>query len=136
MKKLSKRNIAIVATLLVLVFITAGLFFGQNTNTTEQKIVSVPTTLKCPESYLENDTGTKEYKDALATWTYEFFESHPQATMSDWSVAKSQFWRDNNCTVAIERSKMSGEVSDLKPWEQVDYKIQKALDEGLKKIEN
>lgn len=132
MKKLSKRNIAIVATLLILVFITAGLFFGQNTNTTEQKIVSAPPALKCSESYPENATGTKEYKDALTAWTYEFFESHPQATMSDWSIAKSQFWRDNNCTVAVGRSKMSGKVSDLKPWELVDYALQNALDEGLK----
>lgn len=132
MKHFSKRNTAIIAVFSVLIFVTAWLLFKQNTKTTEQEIVSVPPTLKCPESYPENEAGTKEYRDALTAWTSEFFEKHPQASMSDWSMAKSQFWLDNNCTMAIERSKMSGEVSGLKPWELVDYEIQKALDEALK----
>jgi hypothetical protein len=123
MKKLSKRNI-VIGIIIVLIFSTAWLLFGQNTKK--------PTTPKCPESYPENEAGATEYKDALIAWTSEFFEKHPQASMSDWSMAKSQFWLDNNCTMAIERSKMSGEVSGLKPWELVDYEIQKALDEALK----
>lgn len=125
MNTFKKRNTAIIAALSVLIFVTAWLSFGQNTKT--------PPTLKCPESYPETDAGTKEYKDALTAWTSEFFEAHPQATMSDWSIAKSKFWTDNNCAVAIDRSKMSGEVSDLKPWELVDYELQNALDGVFKK---
>lgn len=86
---------------------------------------------KCPENYTEDDAGTEEYKNALTSWTSEFFEANPKATSSDWSMAKSQFWVDNNCTVALERSKLSGKVSDLKKWELVDYEIQDGLDTAI-----
>jgi hypothetical protein len=83
---------------------------------------------KCPEVYTEDADDTAEYKDALTKWTSEFFKENPKATMSDWSIAKTKLWVDNNCTVALQKSKMSGKVSDLKPWERVDYEIQNALD--------
>jgi hypothetical protein len=82
---------------------------------------------KCPENYTEDDTGTAEYKDALVNWTTAFFKAYPDATMSDWSKAKLQLWLDNNCVVAIQRSKMSGEVVNLKQWELVDLEVQNAL---------
>lgn len=85
-------------------------------------------TYKCPEAYAEDEVGTIEYRKAITGWTSEFFKENPNATMSDWSKAKTQLWIDNNCTVAMQRSKMSGNVSDLKPWEKVDYEIQNALD--------
>jgi hypothetical protein len=86
-----------------------------------------PTIFKCPEKYAETDAGTTEYRNALIDWTTEFFKTQPNATMSDWSMAKTQLWVDNNCTVAIERSKLSGKVADLKPWEKVDYEVQNAI---------
>lgn len=85
-------------------------------------------TQKCPEDYAENDTGTEEYRNALIEWTKLFFEANPKATMSDWSLAKLKLWQNNNCTIALERSTMSGEVSDLKPWERVDWAVQESLD--------
>ncbi len=89
------------------------------------------TIAKCPEDYLEDETGTEEYRNALIDWTVSFLEQNPQATISGWSTAKLKHWEDNNCKVAIERSKMSGEVTDLKPWERVDYEIQNAVNKAL-----
>ncbi len=83
---------------------------------------------KCPEAYTEDVVGTTEYRNAITGWTSEFFKDNPKATMADWSKAKTQLWVENNCAVAIQRSKLSGKVSDLKPWERVDYEIQNALD--------
>lgn len=86
---------------------------------------------KCPEEYSEDNAGTAEYRNTLADWTNAYLKTHPEATMSDWSKAKSQLWVDNNCTVAIQRSKLSGNVSDLKPWEKVDYEVQTMLDKNI-----
>ncbi|MFA6609171.1 MAG: hypothetical protein WCT07_04680 [Candidatus Paceibacterota bacterium] len=91
------------------------------------KIPKPNTHIKCPEEYTEDDIGTAEYKDALSNWTSVFLKTHPEATISEWSEAKSKMWSDNNCLVAIERSKMSGKVADLKPWERVDYAMQNAI---------
>ena len=90
------------------------------------------TLTKCPEEYAENDIGTAEYREALSNWTSEFFKANPQATMSDWAIAKLKLWEDNNCVIAIERSKMSGNVADLKPWERVDYEVQNVIQNGTK----
>lgn len=89
---------------------------------------------KCPEDYVENNAGTAEYKDALISWTSEFFEAHPEATMSDWSMAKLKLWENNKCVVALQRSKMSGKMADLKPWELVDYAVQNAIEDMKKEI--
>lgn len=86
---------------------------------------------KCPESYTEDEAGTTEYRNALIDWTTSYFETNPKATMSDWSMAKTQFWMDNSCVAAIERSKLSGQVSDLKKWELVDYEVQNTLEKAL-----
>jgi len=86
---------------------------------------------KCPESYTENDAGTEEYRNALIKWTSIFFETHPKATSSDWLIAKSRLWVDNNCLEAIRRSKLSGAVADLKAWERVDYEVQNSLDKTI-----
>ena len=86
---------------------------------------------KCPELYTENDIGTTEYRNALIDWTTEFFKANPKATISDWSIAKSKLWEDNKCISAIERSKMSGEVAGLKPWELVDYEVQNTLNKTI-----
>lgn len=88
---------------------------------------------KCPENYTEDNTGTEEYRNALINWTAKFFKANPNATISDWSIAKLKLWEDNNCTIALERSKLSGNVSDLKPWELVDYEVQKSLDKAINK---
>lgn len=94
-------------------------------------ILKQTSTLKCPEAYTENDIGTKEYRNALIDWTTEFFKANPKATISDWSTEKMKLWENGKCTVAIERSKMSGKVTDLKQWEKVDYEVQSLLDKTI-----
>jgi len=116
-----KRKIIYILISTILIVICAYFYFNQI-----QK--SVNPHQKCPEEYTEDNIGTSEYKEVLTKWTSKFFKENPKATMSDWSIAKTQLWIDNNCTIAIQRSKMSGTFSDLKPWEKVDYEIQNALD--------
>ncbi|MFZ3011881.1 MAG: hypothetical protein WA060_02710 [Minisyncoccia bacterium] len=116
-----KRNIFYIA--IVIIFFLALNFY--------LKISTQSTHIKCPEEYTEDDIGTAEYREALSNWTSEFFKT-PQATMSDWAMAKMKRWEDNNCVIAIERSKMSGKVADLKPWERVDYEVQNAIQNATK----
>jgi hypothetical protein len=109
----------------ILIIFAAILYFYKT------PIVKQANIQKCPESYAENDIGTTEYRNALIDWTTEFFKTNPKATISDWSIAKSKLWEDNKCISAIERSKMSGEVADLRPWELVDYEVQNTLNKTI-----
>jgi uncharacterized protein YxeA len=109
----------------ILIIFAAILYFYKT------PILKQANTLKCPESYQENEIGTTEYRNAMIDWTSEFFKANPKATISDWSIAKSKLWEDNKCISAIERSKMSGEVVDLKPWELVDYEVQNTLNKTI-----
>ena len=118
-----KRNIFFISIVIILFVVS---YFYRSP---APKLAS--TNFKCPENYSEDDIGTEEYKDALIKWTSAFFETHPKATSSDWSMAKYQLWVDNSCTVAIERSKLSGKVSGLKKWELVDYEVQNSLDKTI-----
>jgi hypothetical protein len=112
---------------ILIVFLIAVAFFYFYKNPTVRQVNAQ----KCPEDYTEEDAGTTEYRNALIDWTSSFFKTNPKATMSDWSIAKSKLWEDNNCKVAIERSKLSGKVLDLKPWELVDYEVQNAISNSV-----
>lgn len=125
MKKLHKKT-KIFILILVLILVVVSILYFYKTPIPKQT-----NTLKCPEAYAESDTGTTEYRNALIDWTTEFFKANPKATISDWSIAKSKLWEDNKCISAIERSKMSGEVADLKPWELVDYEVQNTLNKTI-----
>lgn len=116
-----KNKIIYIGIICVAVVSVAGFFVYINQNG------GGATQFKCPENYTEDDAGTAEYAEALANWTFSYFEKHPEATVSDWSMAKTQLWTDNNCKAALERLKLSGKVEDLKPYELVDYKIQTVL---------
>ena len=106
-----------------MVFLVAVALFYFYKNPTVKQVGA----LKCPESYTEDDAGTTEYRNALIDWTSLFFEINPKATMSDWFMAKLKLLEDNKCVIALQRLKMSGKVSDLKPWEKVDYEVQNAI---------
>ena len=112
--------------LIVFAIALVSIFYIYKTSIVKQANIQ-----KCPESYAESDVGTTEYRNALISWTSQFFKEKPKATISDWSIAKSKLWEDNKCISAIERSKMSGEVADLKPWELVDYEVQSSLDKTI-----
>ena len=57
---------------------------------------------KCPDDYGTDDAGSAEYVAATNKWTNEFFDAHPDATMTDWANARHQFWIDNHCTKALQ----------------------------------
>ena len=46
------------------------------------------------------------------TFRGDFFDAHPDATLLDWSMARYQFWVDNNCTAALQRYE---EVKNMTP---------------------
>ena len=54
---------------------------------------------KCPDDYATE----KEQMTAMNNWTNEYYDNHPGATLSDWSIARYKFWVDNKCEKAIER---------------------------------
>lgn len=60
-------------------------------------------TQKCPDDYKTDDAGSAEYLAATNAWTNDFFDTHPDATPTDWALARQQFWVDNNCTAALQR---------------------------------
>ena len=60
------------------------------------------TLAKCPDAYGTDDAGSAEYLAATDKWTNDFFDAHPDATMTDWAEARHQFWADNHCTKALE----------------------------------
>ncbi len=56
---------------------------------------------KCPDDYATEE----EQLTALDLWSSNFFKNYPNATISDWSKARQEFWVKNNCIKAIERYK-------------------------------
>ena len=116
-----KKKLHYILIPIILISLCFVLYFQKNLNTHQ----------KCPEAYAENDIGTKEYRNALIDWTTEFFKVNPKATISDWSIAKFKLWEDHQCEIAIQRSKMSGDVKDLKQWEKIDYEVQSSLDKTI-----
>lgn len=67
-----------------------------------------PNTLsKCPDDYSDTDTGLAEKTADMDKWTNNFYNTHPNATLSDWNKARYQFWVDNNCKEALERYKQA-----------------------------
>ena len=57
------------------------------------------TQAKCPDDYATE----KEQMTAMNKWTNKYYDNHPGATLSDWSIARYKFWVDNKCEKAIER---------------------------------
>lgn len=89
--------------LIVVIFITFSIIiyflYGPTSNTLS----------KCPDSYPDTDTGLAEKMDDMDKWTNNFYDTHPNATLSDWSKARYEYWIANNCKEALERYK---EVKD------------------------
>ncbi len=116
-----------IVCVVVILCVTAG-FFVYKSSTSKQ--ISIHQ--KCPEDYAENDAGTAEYEKAMLDWTKNYLTIHSEPTasvptVSGWAEARTKLWSDNNCTVALQRLKMSGKVADLKPYELIDNKIQTVL---------
>ena len=60
-------------------------------------------TSKCPDDYGTDDAASATYLAATNKWTNDFYDTHPDATLTDWAVARQQFWVDNNCTASLQR---------------------------------
>ena len=65
-------------------------------------------------------------------WTNAFFDEHPDASLSDWSKARYQYWVDNNCTEAIERYNQAKEgKADPASMQRIRKGIQDVVDEKI-----
>lgn len=126
MQNLKKRNIAVAITS-VLIFVTAWLLlFGQKTD--KQEISSALPALKCPESFPETDAGDEERLAAMNKWTNDFYDSHPGASLSEWSEARHQFYIDNGCAKSLEKYEQAkAGKADSVVMEQINNGIQDVI---------
>lgn len=85
--------------LIVIIFVTFSIilytFYGPAPNTS----------LRCPDDYPDTDTEQAEKIADMDKWTNNFYDKHPNATLSDWSKTRYQYWIDNDCKEALERYK-------------------------------
>jgi len=58
---------------------------------------------KCPEDYGSDDESITQKNADFDKWTKEFYENYPDASLSDLSEARYDFYVKNNCVVAIKR---------------------------------
>jgi len=56
---------------------------------------------KCPDDYADSELS--QYNIDFDKWTNEFYDTHPDATLSDWSNARYKFWVINDCVAALKR---------------------------------
>lgn len=58
---------------------------------------------KCPDEYGDDDASINKKLVDFDNWTKEFFDNHLDASLSDLSMARYDFYVKNNCTAAIRR---------------------------------
>jgi hypothetical protein len=115
--------ISIICTVVILCA-TTGFFIYKNL-TLEKGIVHQ----KCPDDYGIDDAGSAEYLKDFDKWTNDFFDAHPDATLSEWSEARYQFWVNNNCTAALQRYKdVKDGKADPAALEQIEDTIRGSID--------
>lgn len=84
---------------------------------------------KCPDEYGTDDAGSAEYLASMDTWTNNFYDLHRDATLTDWSAARYQFYIDNNCTAALQRHQDATDgKADPEAMKQVEVSIREAID--------
>jgi hypothetical protein len=83
---------------------------------------------KCPDEYANDDAGSAEYLASMDSWTNNFYDLHPNATLSDWSAARHQFYVDNNCTLALQRYQ---DAADGKADPEIMKQIERSLRETI-----
>ncbi len=57
----------------------------------------------CPEDYPNTDNGFDKQMSDLEGWTGDFYDDHPNASLSEWAEARLQFYRENNCIITLKR---------------------------------
>jgi hypothetical protein len=58
--------------------------------------------LRCPDEYANDDKGSQKKMEDIDLWTKEFYDSNPDASISDWAKARYQFYEENDCVQALE----------------------------------
>lgn len=58
---------------------------------------------KCPEDYPETETDLAERKIATDKWIKNFYATNPDASLSDFSRARYNFYMDNDCSATLEK---------------------------------
>lgn len=90
-----KTKLPYILIAIILISLGAIFYFYKNLNTHQ----------KCPDDYADTDTGLAEKMADMDKWTNNFYDTHPNATLSDWSKARYEYWIANNCKEALERYK-------------------------------
>jgi hypothetical protein len=83
---------------------------------------------KCPDEYATDDTGSAEYLASMDSWTNNFYDLHPGASLSDWSAARHQFYVDNNCTLTLQRYQDAEDgKADPETMKRIEMGIREAI---------
>ena len=99
-----------------LAILAVGIYFLASYNS--------PNTFKCPDDYATNE----EQIVAFDKWTNDFYDANPEATITDWSKARHQFWVDNNCTTSLERYQSAQDgTADPATMKMIDDALQEAI---------
>ena len=78
----------------------------------------------CPDDYKTSDEATS----AMNAWMNNFYDAHPDATITDLSNARYQFYIDHNCTAALARAKVYAEgKADSATMARINAGIQDTL---------
>ena len=102
--------------ILILAILSVGVYFLATYHN--------PDAPKCPDDYATNE----EQVAAFDKWTNDFYDANPEATISDWSAARHQFWVDNNCTAALERYQSAQDgTADPATVKMIDDALQEAM---------
>lgn len=115
-----KKKILYISILIIL--ITLGVIF------VAAKRGTLNTHQKCPDYYdRTTESGMAEYKTATDKFTNDFFDTHPGATLSDWSKARYQFWVNNDCVAALQRYKDGIDGKDPYKMKLIEGTIQEEI---------
>ena len=84
---------------------------------------------KCPEDYGTDDAGSAEYLADFDKWTNDFYDNNPGATLTEWSAARVQYWKDNNCVAALARYKEAKDgKADPEIMDAINDSVQRAIE--------
>lgn len=67
--------------------------------TIREQILQEQTNPVCPDDFKD----PKQEIASFVKWSEKFWEDNPSATMSDFSQARVNFWRENKCAEALKR---------------------------------
>ena len=79
----------------------------------------------CPDDY----ATAEEQTAAMGKWENEFFDSHQEALLMEMAQARLQFYKDNNCTAALQRYEdAKNGKADPETLQMIKSKIKQTLE--------